>query len=170
MNVGILITMASIVSAIIALPMLCMGYLQGSLNMAGYKPVEATLLDARTATFWHQDTLITCRVLTEFDGGCYNNQHGCSAQIAYNYPLGNILTLLFLPSSGYCRTLQVGYNLAVAGIVFAGLSALLALIAMTWMVYRCPCPQETPEGSEPSSMPLSASFENVHIHVDTSGV
>ena len=118
----------SIVFFIIGLPILCMGYLNGKppLNLANYVKVKGTILSSNMASFNHKNNILTCRYLTEFDDSCISS-YTCRKKREFYYPIGSNTTLLYLPSSGYCRTKQFTNNLAYIGSSFLGLCILFCI-------------------------------------------
>lgn len=116
---------ASIIFFIIGLPMFCMGYFNNlpQYNIANYVKVQGTFTTPYSASFYYQDNLLSCRYLTEFDSSCLS-KYTCRKYREFYYPIGSNATLLYLPSSGYCRTTKFTSNLAIAGIIFLGLCIL----------------------------------------------
>lgn len=134
MKEAILPVVWSVVFAMVSIPLVSMGYLEGRLNIPGYERVVATMLNARTAVFRHGGSVITCVVLTDFDHQCSTY---CMSQMEPFYRLNDPLPLLFLPSSGYCRTVQSGNIMALAGMVFFSASVVVGMVATVAMVVCC---------------------------------
>lgn len=126
----------SILFFIIGLPMFCMGYIKSnpSLNLAGYIHVSAVIKTPYTASFYYNSNKMECRYLTEFDGSCLSD-YTCKTYREYYYPINSNVSLLYLPSSGYCRTEKFVNNLAIAGIVFLGLTMLCCIGMCTSFKY-----------------------------------
>lgn len=105
-----------------------MSYLNGKppLNLANYVKVKGTILSSNMASFNHKNNILTCRYLTEFDDSCISS-YTCRKKKEFYYPIRSNTTLLYLPSSGYCRTKQFTNNLAYIGSSFLGLCILFCI-------------------------------------------
>ena len=128
----------SILFFIIGLPMFCMGNFKGTsnYNIAGYVKVHGTFKTPYSASFHYQNNSLSCRYLTEFDSSCMS-EYTCRKYREYYYPIGSNADLLYLPSSGYCRTEKFTNNLAIAGIAFLGL-CILSCAGMCISFRYCP--------------------------------
>jgi len=127
----------SILFFIISIPLLCFGYIDTKpiINPSNYIKVNATIISAYDAIFYnHYNELIKCKYLAEFDDECLS-EYMCKKKREYYYPIGTKSTLLYLPSSGYCRTEQFTNNLVYVGFIFFGFY-IFSCVGLCFNIYR----------------------------------
>jgi hypothetical protein len=109
----------SIITIIMGLPMLCMGYYT-YFNINGYILVDATITENSHATFEYDNHQHKCKILfTSFDS---------KTSFHFYHPVGSNTTLLYDSKTNGCRTINMGTNLFIAGTFFTCMSIVAMII------------------------------------------
>jgi hypothetical protein len=111
-----------ITSFIIGLTTFLKGYISGA-NIGEYDVVDAVITSSHHATVKYKNKYINCYVFTESLMG--------DKQFNFLYPQNTSITLLFDKNSFDCRTIELGNNLFIVGMVF------LILCFVFFVIFVC---------------------------------